>query len=43
MFRVLPLGPILTNWALQQVGSYPGHTGRDANGGATAAHVQGFG
>jgi hypothetical protein len=25
------VGPILPTWALQQVGSYLGHTGRDAN------------
>ncbi len=24
-------GPTLPTWALQQVGSYPGYTGRDAN------------
>src|SRR5258707_14574923 len=30
-------GPTLPTWALQQVGSYPGYTGRDANVVATAA------
>jgi len=25
------IGPILPTWALQQVGGYPGYTGRDAN------------
>src|SRR5258707_13610317 len=31
------LGPTLPTWALQQVGSYPGYTGRDANVVAKAA------
>jgi hypothetical protein len=31
-------GPILPTWALQQVGSYLGYTGRDGNIVATAAH-----
>src|SRR5215470_17169814 len=30
-------GPTLPTWALQRVGGYPGHTGRDANVVATAA------
>jgi hypothetical protein len=34
-------GPTLPTWALQQVGSYLGYTGRDANVVAKAAHDQG--
>jgi hypothetical protein len=30
MAQRLPLGPMLPSWAVQQVGSYPGYTGRDA-------------
>jgi len=30
-------GPTLPTWAIQRVGGYPGYTGRDANGVATAA------
>jgi hypothetical protein len=31
------IGPTLPTWTLQQVGSYPGYTGRDANVVAKAA------
>jgi hypothetical protein len=34
-------GPTLPTWVVQQVGSYHGYTGRDANAVATAAHGPG--